>query len=374
MGTVDAVVVGAGIVGASTAYHLARQGARVTVIDSRVPGEATAAGAGIVGPWLSPEDDPVWTPLAYAACADYPRFAAELAADGEPEIGFRRVGALIVREQPAELAEPEERLRRRSQLHPEIGAVTRLEPGDARKLFPPLADGLPAVHVEGAARVDGRLVRDALLRLARRHGATIVEATAGTGLRVSADRVSVTGADPVPRHPDAVVVSAGSWTSELVRPLGVELPLYPERGQILHLDLPGADERTPGWPVVQPGGGPYLLGFAGGRVVAGATRETEAGFDHRTTAAGISDLLRSMLAVAPGLADAELAEVRVGLRPKTTDGLPILGRVPGLGNLLLATGLGATGLTMGPHVGWLAAQLATGAEPDMDLAPFRPDR
>ncbi|HEX6446897.1 MAG TPA: FAD-binding oxidoreductase, partial [Streptosporangiales bacterium] len=80
------------------------------------------------------------------------------------------------------------------------------------------------------------------------------------------------------------------------------------------------------------------------------------------------------LTVAPGLAGATVAEVRVGFRPVSTDGLPVLGRVERLPNLVVATGLGANGLSFGPPVGALAAELALGREPDVDLTAYRPDR
>ena len=104
----------------------------------------------------------------------------------------------------------------------------------------------------------------------------------------------------------------------------------------------------------------YLLAFPGGRVVVGATREAGAGFDHRVTAAGQRQVLDAALALAPGLADATVLETRVGFRPVTPDGFPLLGAVPGLGGLVVATGLGANGLTYGPLMGVLAAGAGAG--------------
>ena len=90
------IVVGAGILGASTAYHLAREGCDVTLIDRADEGRATAAGAGIVCPWGSPiEDAPTYTLLAGGA-RYYPDFTAMLAEDGEQDLGYARVGGLYV--------------------------------------------------------------------------------------------------------------------------------------------------------------------------------------------------------------------------------------------------------------------------------------
>ena len=87
--------------------------------------------------------------------------------------------------------------------------------------------------------------------------------------------------------------------------------------------------------------------FDGGRIVAGATRETGSGFDARVTAAGLRRVLDDALALAPGLADAALVEVRVGLRPLAAAMVPTVGPVPGLDGAFVATGYGAAGLDDG---------------------------
>jgi D-amino-acid dehydrogenase len=108
--------------------------------------------------------------------------------------------------------------------------------------------------------------------------------------------------------------------------------------------------------------------------VAGATRESGAGFDHRVTPAGLSEILEEALAVAPGLAGGRYLETRVGFRPVGPDDRPLLGPVPGVDGLVVATGLGPSGLTMGPYAGALAARIALGEPPGIDLAPLNPLR
>ncbi|WP_191983937.1 NAD(P)/FAD-dependent oxidoreductase [Amycolatopsis eburnea] len=352
------LVIGSGIGGAATAWHLARRGVEVVVADAARPGTATEAGAGIVSPWTSKWEDALY-PLASAAGRYYREFTAELEGSS-----FEVVGGMIVSADEAELAEAQDRLDQRAAGAPEIGEVRRLDPAQARELFPALAPGLGAVHLAGAGRVDGHELRRALLRDAERLGAKFVEGevafradgtVAGEGGQLEAD---------------SVVVAAGAWSRDLLAPLGIDLPVTPHRGQISHFDLPGTD--TAAWPVVLPRTSHYLLAFGGGRVVAGATREADAGFDYRVTAAGQREVLDNALAVAPGLADATLAETRVGFRPGTPDGLPILGLLrPGLA---VSTGFGAGGLTNAPFAGKLVAALAVGEDPGFDLAPFAPDR
>lgn len=360
-----AVVVGSGVAGATTAWALARGGAEVTVVESGFPGRATAAGAGIVQPWSSSVEGPFYE--LYAAGAEfYPQFAGLLADDGVADIGYAVNGSLVVDADAARLDALEARVRARTAQGSAAGTVTRLTEAEARALFPPLAPGLAGLHVSGGARVDGRRLRAGLLEAARRRGADVRDGaaalSAGPGGRpavtVDGERVDA----------DVVVAAAGAWSNRLLAPLGVALPVEPQRGQLAHLSLPGTE--TGGWPSVLPLARHYLVAFEAGRVVVGATREDGSGFDPRVTAGGLHEVLADALATAPGLAAASLLETRVGLRPLAA--APIVGAVPGHPGLFLNAGFGAAGLTMAPVVGHALAQLVLTGASELDLAPFAP--
>ncbi|MGN9780797.1 NAD(P)/FAD-dependent oxidoreductase [Nonomuraea sp. ZG12] len=438
-------VIGSGIVGAAAAYHLSGRGVSVTVIDGAYQGQATQAGAGIVCPWVDHPDDEDWYRLTREGARRYPELVGVLGED----IGYAQVGALLVAEDPAELEPVRSLLARRYAEAPEMGAVTDVTAPS--ELFPPIAEDLSALLVPGAARVDGRAVRDALLDAAFRQGA---ESRTGTAMVTPDGRVLVreaheadsrgrllsrqpppgtrgtTGAQaswrqgaPEPAPPgslhipgetateerttgleearpesaavvereaggegpvagseaegdeggwtpieaDVVIVAAGAWTGEVCRPLGVELPVFPRRGQIVHATLDGVD--TAWWPIVLPRSGPYLLGFPGSRVVVGATVE-DVGFAPRITMGGLEEVLQAGLRVAPGLYGATVTETRVGLRPVYAPGPPLIGRVTD--RVVVATGLSAYGLTAGPFTGELAAGLALGEDAPIDLTPYGP--
>lgn len=364
------IVVGAGVLGASTAYHLARDGAEVIVIDAARDGRATAAGAGIICPWVSGVDDPTFYALYAGGGRYYTDLVAALAELGESDLGYRRSGALVVSADSSELAFIERFALQRQTDAPEMGAISRLAPREARALFPPLRQDFGAVHVAGGARVDGRRLAASLLRAAQRHNATLHpgEATLRAvgrrvvGVTVSGETISA----------DEVIVTAGVWAPELLHRLGIPLPIQPQRGQILHLRVAGYDTRD--WPVILPPGSHYLLAFDDARVVVGATREPDAGFAYRVTAAGQAEVLAHALDVAPGLAAAELIETRVGFRPVGPEVRPLLGRVRGVDGLVIGNGLGAAGLTIGPLAGRLLAELALGQTTQMDLTAFDPLR
>jgi D-amino-acid dehydrogenase len=361
------VVVGSGIVGASIAYHLARRGVSVIVVEGDRAGPATGAGAGIICPWTASLDD-----TGYRLCAEgaryYPELISMLASDGETETGYARVGTLCVSNNRQDLERMAAMLRSRHGDDPGIGDVAMLPQPEPKKAFPPLDPELAGLWIGGGARVDGRAIRDCLLRAAERHGARRVpgnaklELTAGnqvTGVRAGTDRIGA----------DAVVVAAGAWTSEVCADLDRPLPVFPQRGQIVHARLPGTG--TSAWPVVLADRDPYLVAFPGGRVALGATREL-AGFQYHATVGGVAALLTGAAALAPGLAGAELLETRIGFRPASRDGRPLLGQMAG--QLFIATGHGPEGLTAGPWSGQAVARLILDEPPVTDLAPFDPAR
>jgi D-amino-acid dehydrogenase len=366
------IVVGAGVVGAACAYTASGLGAEVVLVDAGLSGQATAAGAGIICPWTSHAGDAAWYGIARAAAREYPGLAAELAELGD--ISYRQVGALIITRDEHEADLYCQQLKARRAAAPEIGEVRIVPAAEARSLFPPLRPGAMAVYVGGAARVDGRRLRDVLVRAARDRGAAVVTGQATLACRgLRGDRIAGAEVDGQLVPADAVVAAAGAWTNAFLRPAGVDVRVAPERGQIVHLRLDAAD--TGNWPVILPAGsGHYLLAFDDSRVVVGATREPGSGFDARVTAGGLDEVLTEALAVAPGLASATHLETRVGLRPAGPDPRPLLGRVPGLTGLVVATGLGASGLTLGPLTGAVAARTALGAAQPFDVAPFDPLR
>ncbi|MCY7755267.1 FAD-binding oxidoreductase [Bacillus haynesii] len=363
-----AIVIGSGIAGASAAYHLAKKGARVLVADEGREGQATKAGAGIVCPWFSSRSED-WYRLALAGASYYPSLVSQLEEDGEADLGYAKIGALRVSTNREALDQIERKLRDLTRREAEAGQIARLTNAEARKLFPPLAEGLEAVYAESGARVDGHLLRNALLRAAEKHGAVLRNGKA----KLSCQNGRLTGVHVGDSFfsADKVILAAGAWANELLGPLGIKLPLEPQRGQIAHLKLPG--ENTDSWPVILPDTDHYIVSFADSRVVAGATRETGSGFDCRITAGGLHEVLQEALSAAPGLHHATVGEVRVGFRPMTKDLLPLLGHIKGT-DLIAAAGFGPSGLTIGPYAGSLAASLAFGEEPGLNLEKYDPMR
>jgi D-amino-acid dehydrogenase len=371
---VDVVVIGGGIVGASAAYRLARQGVAVTLIDQAAQGQATAAGAGIISPGTSTRPLPAFYPLAFQSVAYYEELLANLAEDGETRTGYEIVGLLHIATSEEQAAQLPGLLhlfeQRRDAGVKNIGKVELLQADEARRRFPPLGALHGAISTSEGARMDGRLMRDALQHAAQRHGARFLTGTAE--LLLKDGKISAVQASGQQLAPDAIIIAGGAWSGALAEALHLKLPVYPQRGQILHLALPDAEAGR--WPIIVGFHSHYLLTFPPNRVVVGATREDGPGFDPRLTAGGVQEVLSEALRVAPGLANASLHEMRVGLRPASPDGLPILGRAPGYERVFIATGHGPSGLQLGPYSGALVADLLLGKPTPLDLTPFAPER
>jgi D-amino-acid dehydrogenase len=359
------IVVGDGIVGAVTGYRLAAEGAEVLFVDAGHPGQATAAGAGVVFPWPIGGSGAGAEEFWWAAAAQYPVLLGQLARDGEPDAGFHRVGGITIAEDESMLVEVAPMIRAIQNRDPLVGDVEVLPTGEPARRFPALRHDLAGLFVSGVGRVDGRVMRDALLRAAERHGARRIAGEARLATALS--RVTGVEVDGEVIGAHAVVVAAGAWTASLCEPLGIDVPVEPQRGQIAHLRLPGVD--TSDWPVIRTMHDHYLLAFPGGKIVVGATRESGTGFDFRQTAGGVHKILADALGVAPGLAEASLEEVRIGFRPLSAGNRPVIDAP--MDGLVIATGLGASGLTLAPLTGKIAADLALGRQSSLASSDTR---
>ncbi len=362
------IVIGSGILGASTAYQLTKMGADVLLIDRQDQGQATDAAAGIICPWLSQRRNQAWYRLAKAGARFYPGLIEELTQEGETETGYARVGALSIHPDPEKIRKMEERARLRKEDAPEIGEIAMLNEAETQALFPLLGEGYHSVRISGAARVDGRALRDALIRSAQRHGAVYLqgdavltyEANRVTGAKVGNERFSA----------DQTVVCAGAWAGLLLEPLGIRFNVRFQKAQIMHVQV-DRKEDTGKWPVVMPPSDQYMIAFGEQKIVIGATHENDIeGYDTRITAGGMQEILNKGLSLAPRLAESTFQEVRVGFRPFTPEFLPVIGAVPGWEGLLAANGLGASGLTMGPFLGSQLAKLALGMDLDIDIRDY----
>ena len=371
--TYDAIVIGGGIVGMSTAYHLVCNGAKTLLIDRKNTGRATDAGAGILSPATNTRDPDPWLRLGAPAFEYYPILIENLQAEQDGETGFATCGKMLVAVsddeiEPFAFARQQIFNRRNHCGEPASEDLYEISSEEARSRFPLLADVHGAIYYREAARVDGRLLAAALRRAAEARGLTVKHAEVEE-LSIESDSVTGVTIEGQTISAGRIAIAGGAWSQTFGHQLGVHIPVEPQRGQIIHLGLPNTD--TSSWPIISAFRGHYMVPWPDNRVVAGATRETGSGFEARTTADGVREVLAEALRVAPGLANAEIREIRVGLRPYTDDLLPVLGPVPNIRNVYLATGHGSTGLQLGPYSGKLIADLMLNKDLTTDITAYQ---
>ena len=230
------------------------------------------------------------------------------------------------------------------------GAAARaLEPGLSHRVIAALEipghgyvspDGLVAALVDGATRLG------AVFSLAR-----VTGLPAGDTARVETEAGTMDA--------DAVVLASGSWLPEAVRPI---------RGQLLHLSA-----CTPVASRVLWGPGCYIVPRRDGTVLVGATVE-DVGFDERATLGGVRSLADAASALVPGMDSAVFKEVRVGLRPATSDELPIIGPSATMRQVFYAAGHYRNGVLLAPLTAGLVADLVLDGRAAPELAATRPAR
>ncbi|MBI2900492.1 MAG: glycine oxidase ThiO [Planctomycetes bacterium] len=346
--TPDVVVAGAGIVGCSVAYELAKSGRRVVVVERGAIGrEASWAAGGILTPVHLADYPSALADLCLRAQAGYERVVGEVRGEEDPEL--LRSGMLL----PV-LDEEDDRV------------VRTLEEWKR-------ARGLPAERrTDGLFLPDVMQVRNhrmtrALAQAARRLGAEFREGAAGGAFLKVPGRVHGVRTDRGDVHAGITVLAAGAWSGLETEKLGIAMPVRPVKGQIVLVQAePGALSHM----ILHKG--QYLVPRADGKILIGSTVE-EAGFDKTVTAGAAAMLLRRGVEMWPALAGAALLGSWAGLRPATPDRLPYIGRAPGWEGLIVATGHFRNGILLGPVTGELVRELVEGREP-AELEAFRLDR
>jgi D-amino-acid dehydrogenase len=406
------LVVGAGIVGVSAALWLLRGGHRVTLVDRSGPCERASFGNGgvlascavvpVTGPGLLRSlprllldpDSPLFVNWRYVPKLA-PYLARYLRACRAEET--RRIATALLPligdslEQHRALARgtPAERWLHGSDylyVYPdrsafaaeEFGWNVRRELGftwrevgpDALRASAPLLSEKFSFGVRladhGTISDPGRYVQD-LARYAETNGARIVKADV-TAMVLQAGRVTgvIAGGERIAA--DAVVLATGAWSKQLAGSVGVAVPLESERGYHLELLEPSAMPTLP----VMVAAGKFVITPMDGRIrIAGLVEF--GGLQAGPNRKAFAHLERLAHATMPRL-KWRATGIWMGHRPSPADSIPVIGPVPGAEGLFMAFGHHHVGLTAGPKTGRILAGLLGGERPNIDLAPYRPDR
>ncbi len=334
------IIIGAGVAGLGIGWRLAQAGQEVTVLERAQPGGgASWAAAGMLAVTAESLDaHPAEMEFSKKSSLLWPEFAEEVEAASGRAISYTRQGALMLAEDEAQLA----RLSRNSS----GGEI--LNPAEVRRLVPLVTERLAgALWSPQEAQVDNRALGVALAFAFQRAGGTLIANEAVVRIERRGGRAVIAHTPFGLHHADAFVLAAGAW-SGLIEP---ELaPITPVKGEMVAL-TPPPGESAP-LPVVW-GYGVYAVPREG-KLLIGATMENT-GFDTALTDAARTFLKAGAEAAMPGLKNWTVTDHWAGLRPRSTDGLPLLGptRVDGL---WLAGGQFRNGILFAPAI----AQSITG--------------
>jgi glycine oxidase len=355
-------VVGGGITGAFAAYFLAELGAETTLIER---GEIGAEASGNNPGGLNPLHG-AWIPGPLQALA-LESFHLHRAAWDE----VRRRSGIEFSPRPAQRLyvatgqpdlEPLERMATAHEAVPGFSA-RRLDHAQLSAAEPRLTPAaIAGLLTEGNAKVDPRPYTRAVIAAAVARGATVVRAEVG-GLHRRGDRVTAVVVDSSPVACDGVVIATGAWCAEPARWLDLPIPVEPVKGELVLVQTPGG-----GFPVDLAWRDVTVYGVAGGQGWLGGT-EDRVGFDRDPSASGREAIVARAVELLPEMGRARVVGHIAGLRPVTRDGFPIVGLAPGWENACLALGGGRKGMLFSTGLGRAAAELMTGGETGLSIAP-----
>ena len=354
-------IVGAGIVGATAAYYLSKEAdIEVTVFDYG-KGQASKAAAGIISPWFSKRRNKSWYKMARLGADFYVDLLADLEKSGQKVDFYQRSGVFLLKKDDSKLEELYQLALQRRDESPLIGELAILDQVAASSLFPGLEGFERLLYASGGARVDGQLLVNRLLEASQ--------------VKVVKKEVSLTplasGYQIDNQMFDQVILSTGAWLGHILEPLGYEVDVRPQKGQLRDYQV---EQDMGAYPVVMPEGEWDLIPFPGGKLSLGATHENDMGFDLTVDENLLQQMAEAASPFYPNLKDTMISGERVGIRAYTSDFSPFFGQVPNLSGVYTASGLGSSGLTTGPIIGYHLAQMLQGRSGELDPADYPTER
>jgi len=376
--TADVLIIGAGVIGASIAFHLTRQGIKPLLLEKSDPAAGSSGACdGLV--FLQSKKPGLHLKLALESRKRFDSLVDQLGSG----IEFRNPGGMCLIESEAELAA----MRLSAAEQRASGLDVELVDGDeARRREPCLSRKVIAATFSALdSQVNPYALTFAFLRAAESAGARILTGVEVKGIEVVSGKA--TGVLTSNRRISAPVVvnAAGALAAEVGRQAGLEIPITPRRGQIIvtkevppllrHCLISAQYVAAKFKPGLAATGG---MGFSleqtdSGNILVGSTREF-VGYDRRTTFDGIRTIASRIAPVIPALKRVPVIRTFAGLRPYTPDGLPILGEVAGLEGFIMAAGHEGDGIALSAITGELIADLIATGRTQFPLDAFRLER
>jgi len=374
---VDAIVIGSGGLGASTAFHLARAGLSVALLDKAdLASQTSPRAAGLSGTLRS---DDAMTRIAALSVQMIERFEADT---GEKLIFFQP-GSLKIARRPEHEAQLHNEVARGQNLGLDVALIT---PDEAQRLMPYLCtDGVRAVmHMRTDIYLEPVQIPALYARAAGRLGATLLPNTRVEEILTQAGATAGVRTDRGEIRSPVVVDAAGGWLRLVAAMGGSSVKLVPTRHQLMiTVPLPKVRPEQPITRIidanvyVRPDKGGLMLGGYEPDPVQYDMRDLPPDFEIADLQLDVSVLRRLAESVAvqfPIFKDVELQEYRGGLPTMTADGEHVVGAAPGLAGLFVIGGCCVGGLSTAPALGRLLSELITTGQPSLDILSMAPER
>jgi len=365
MTTSDVIIVGGGVIGLATALELAQQGCTVTVVDRQSVGrESSWAGAGMIPPGEVHLASPGYRQLAIASSALWPEFSARVEELTGISDEYHRCGAIILPPEDDPSALDDEI----ADWHTQEIETRSLDQDQIRQTSSRFSSELQSAYLlPGQAQVRNPRHLKALIAGCRKLGLQIHEGEAIEQLDIRGDRLAAVRSASEVFEGEQFLITAGAWSGAFGELLNVRLPVAPVRGQLVMLQLPQP------FPFIVEQGKRYLVPRRDGRLLIGST-ESQVGFDRTVESDTIEILQEFAASILPEVRQLPVERSWCGFRPVASDRLPVLGRAPGLENVIIGTGHYRAGLSLCPVSARILSDLALGHDVEFDLHDFRPER
>ena len=374
----DVVVIGAGVVGCSVAWYLAREGVKVTILEREAIGSGASAHAtgslSLLGAEFSPGAS---FQMARASYAEFPQIVPELESATGIDLLYQRRPSLRLALDDEEVDLIKD-LMAWQQPHVDMHWIDAQE---IRSIEPRLSHSIVgAVYEHESAQLDSYRLNLALARGTELKGASILYREV-TGLIASGSQISGVRTASGDVHCGTVVIAAGTWSRAFTPWLGFPVPVRPMKGERLLLNYPGEPlpvliSSPKRGHMISRTDGLTSVGSTGGRDYDQKELFWGEEFDRQPTETARLELLQRAVDVLPDLERAELVQQLAGSRPLSPDSKPIIGPVPGLEGVLLATGHTTKGIHLGPITGRIITDYISHGSTQVvsDMSEFLPDR
>lgn len=381
----EIIVIGGGVIGTSIAYHLAKRGRRVTLLekDDLASGSSGACDIDII---LQSKNPGIHLQLAMKSAELYKKLVRELECD----IEYENTGGMILIEDEKQMGAMREFVRRQKATGLEVELLDFKEASKLQRGLSPHLLG--ATYSPWDAHVNPMKLCFAFARAARQMGAEILTGTPAVDIRVKGGRVKSVLAGSEEIETDTVINAAGVYAPAICKMVGLSAPIKPRRGQIIVTEpvprfvmgdvlsaryiaakynprlLEGSDDLE-----TRLGVGLSLSQTRNGNLLIGGCREF-AGYDKKTTYEALKAILTHATRHVPLLRGIHVIRSFAGLRPYTPDGLPILGPVREVEGFIMAAGHEGDGIALSPITGKIISDLVVDGKSDIDVKPLSLDR